>query len=92
MKGETYTQMKNRHKRYEESISIKGVKYPDLVLGGEKYFIDCPFCPKRIYGKNRDIEQYYKNHLENFHNDKSKNKNKNIDILGKNFSWGFNLW
>jgi hypothetical protein len=83
MKGETNTQMKNRHKKYQESISIKGVKYPDLVLDGEKYFIDCPFCTKRIYGKSRDIDQYYKNHLENYHN---VIKVKNKEILGKNFS------
>jgi len=80
MKGETNTQMKNRHNRYELSISEKGKKYPDLIA--DKYFIDCPFCSKRIYGKNRDIEQYYKNHLENWHNDKIENNEIN-KTLGK---------
>jgi hypothetical protein len=71
MRGETNTQMKNRHRRYELSISEKGKKYPSL-MSGEKYFIECSYCNKRIEGKDIDIDQYYKNHLENWHNEKPK--------------------
>jgi len=77
------TDMAARHRRYEEMVSHKGIKHDDM-FNPEKSFIDCQYCNERIYGKNRDIDQYYKNHLQNYHQEKQIN-NDEKRILGKNY-------
>jgi len=71
------TDMRERHRKFEEMVSHKGEKH-ESVLGNNKYFIDCPYCSKRIEGNYDTIDNFYKHHLENYHQE-----HKHRDEIGR---------